>query len=492
MDGLVVGADELDLPEVEHPGALQLHRQVEGRLTAQRGQQRVRALDLDDARERGEVERLDVGPRREPRVGHDGGRVAVDQHHLVALVQQHLAGLRTGVVELAGLPDDDRSRADDEDLVQVVAAGHQADSPAKLRISFAEAIEQVERVVRPRRGLGVILHREGVQGRGRHALHRAVVEVHVGDLGAGDGAALPHGEAVVLRGDLDALRAQVLDRVVGAAVPELELEGTHAERLRQQLVPEADAEHRDLAEQALDRLDGVPHGGRVAGAVTQEHAVRAPLEHLAGARLGGHDGDAEAAPGEVGEHRALDAVVVSDDVQVRRRRPGGRRRFVGRLTGDDTRQVEAAHLRQPLGGLAQVARVAALRGDHGAQRALLADVAGEGARVHAAHGQHAVLGEPVQPRLPRGAVEAVVGELAGDDGPGVRLARLVAVRVGAVVAVHRERVGDELAAVRRVGGDLLVAGHARVEHQLATHRAGPGERLAGEGGAVLEDDDRRR
>ena len=60
-------------------------------------------------------------------------------------------------------------------------------------------------------------------------------------------------EAVVLGGDLDDAGAQVLDRVVGAAVAELELEGLHAERLRQELVPEADAEHGHLAEQALDR-----------------------------------------------------------------------------------------------------------------------------------------------------------------------------------------------------------------------------------------------
>ena len=60
VDGLLVGADHLDLPEVEHAGALELHGQVERRLPAERGQQGVRALDLDDARERGEVERLDV------------------------------------------------------------------------------------------------------------------------------------------------------------------------------------------------------------------------------------------------------------------------------------------------------------------------------------------------------------------------------------------------------------------------------------------------
>src|SRR5450756_2798895 len=124
MDGLVVGADHLDLPEVEHAGALELHGQVERRLASERGQKRVRALGLDDARQRRKVERLDIGARGEGRVGHDRRRVAVDEHDLVALVEQHLAGLRARVVELAGLPDDDGPGADDEDLMEAVSYTH--------------------------------------------------------------------------------------------------------------------------------------------------------------------------------------------------------------------------------------------------------------------------------------------------------------------------------------------------------------------------------
>ncbi len=123
-DGRGVGADHLDLPEVEDAALLELDREVESRLAAERRQQRVGALDLDDASQRREVERLDVGASREVGVGHDGRRVGVDQYDLVAVLGEHLAGLRAGVVELAGLADDDRARADDEDLVEVVAARH--------------------------------------------------------------------------------------------------------------------------------------------------------------------------------------------------------------------------------------------------------------------------------------------------------------------------------------------------------------------------------
>jgi hypothetical protein len=46
-----------------------------------------------------------------------GRRVAVDQDDAVALLAQRLAGLGAGVVELAGLADDDRAGADDEDAL---------------------------------------------------------------------------------------------------------------------------------------------------------------------------------------------------------------------------------------------------------------------------------------------------------------------------------------------------------------------------------------
>src|SRR4051812_26061203 len=45
-------------------------------------------------------QRLDVGARGELRVGHDHRRVRVDEHDLVALLEQHLACLDARVVEL--------------------------------------------------------------------------------------------------------------------------------------------------------------------------------------------------------------------------------------------------------------------------------------------------------------------------------------------------------------------------------------------------------
>ena len=69
---------------------------------------------------------------RELRVGHDRRRVRVDEDDLVALLAERLGALRPGVVELAGLADDDRPGADDEDLLEVVAARHRSLLPGPL------------------------------------------------------------------------------------------------------------------------------------------------------------------------------------------------------------------------------------------------------------------------------------------------------------------------------------------------------------------------
>ena len=70
------------------------------------------------------VERLDVRRVGELRVRHDRGGVRVDEDDPVALAPEDPAGLRPGVVELAGLADDDRPGAEDEDRLQVGSLRH--------------------------------------------------------------------------------------------------------------------------------------------------------------------------------------------------------------------------------------------------------------------------------------------------------------------------------------------------------------------------------
>src|SRR6185436_8234122 len=73
-------------------------------------------------------ERLDVRAVGELRVGHDRGRIGVQEDDLVAQRLQRSASLRPGVIELAGLSDHDRPGAEHEDAADVGAARHQRTS----------------------------------------------------------------------------------------------------------------------------------------------------------------------------------------------------------------------------------------------------------------------------------------------------------------------------------------------------------------------------
>ena len=109
-------AQDLHVVAFEDAAVGELDGQVEAGLAAEAGEQRVGPLAGDDQLEELGGERLDVGPIGDVRVGHDRGRVGVDQDRGVAFFAQGAAGLGAGVVELGGLADDDRARADDHDF----------------------------------------------------------------------------------------------------------------------------------------------------------------------------------------------------------------------------------------------------------------------------------------------------------------------------------------------------------------------------------------
>ena len=71
--------------------------------------------------------------RGELRVGHDRGRVGVEQNDGVTLLRERLAGLHAGVVELAALSDDDGAAAEEEDFLEVGISRHGA---RKGKMSF--------------------------------------------------------------------------------------------------------------------------------------------------------------------------------------------------------------------------------------------------------------------------------------------------------------------------------------------------------------------
>ena len=203
------------------PRSSSADREVQRGLPAERRQDRVGSLALDDGGDHVDVERLDVGPVGEVRVGHDRRRVRVGEDDAVALAAQDAARLRARVVELARLADDDRPGPEHEDRLDVGAARHQS-GPSCVH-EANEVVEQVRGVVRTGPRFGVVLHREGalVDTTRRPSTTPSLRLRWV--ISAPRHRIVGDRVVVVLAGDLDRAVAAALDRVVGAVVAERQL-----------------------------------------------------------------------------------------------------------------------------------------------------------------------------------------------------------------------------------------------------------------------------
>ena len=446
-------------------------------------------------------DRLDVGVVGELRVGHDRRRVGVDQADLQPFGAQHPAGLGARVVELAGLSDDDRPGADHQDVVLEVPprarrfAARSVQCGGSPRHQVHELVEEVLRVVRPGRRLGVVLHREGASVNEFDPFHHPVVGAGVAHLcGAERGVeALTRftfqREAVVLRGDGDPPGGVIDDRHVDAAVPEHHLVRRAAQRAAEDLVAEADAEQRDSgAEHLAGDADDVVRGGRVSGSVGQEHTVGLQVGDLVEGRRRRQHVAADAAAGEVARRVGLDAQIDRGDGEPLR--PIG---FddVGAVGADLARQVGTQHRRLAANPVQQLVGVGQrIAGEHpGLHRPEAAQVAHHGAGVDARDADDALPDEFVLERSGRPPVgcprRRVADGVAGH--PDLVAATFGVFVIPAGVADLRRGGDHDLAVIAGVGQRLLVARHAGGEHRLTERLADRAECGAGEDAAVIED-----
>ena len=328
--------------------------------------------------------------------------------------------------------------------------------------------------MRPGRRLGVELERgEAVA---LEPFDGAVVERDVAHLGA---VARLDGEAVVLGGHEHAMRAGHAHGVVRAAVPERELERPQAERERDELVAEADAEERHAAEQVADGLHRPVELGGVAGPVADQHHRRLELEHGVRVPRAGDDHRLDARLDEPAHDRALAAEVEDDDA--RAGADGVRLGHAGRERGWRRGELRLREHPRPVdvrlrerAGVKLLGRGGAERAAH---RAVLAQAPYQRSRVDLLECDDASVGEPGRPRRP-GAPH--------HDALGPDPARLEQPLVDAVVADEGRGEREHLARVARVGDRLLVAGGSGREARLARGDAGGADGAAGEDGAVFE------
>ncbi len=129
------------------------------------------------------------------------------------------------------------------------------------------------------------------------------------------------------------------------------------------------------------------------------------------------------------------------------------------------------------------------RRDDAAQAAVRAQVSREGTRVDARDGRDRVVAQQ------RGELSRIGqdgrGRVRDDERTKPWLDRLVVVRQPAVVPDQRVGHDHDLARIRGVGADLLVAGLARIDDEVAAGGDRRPERHAREDGAVLEGQERR-
>ncbi len=124
LDGRQGRANEFHPVLLQDPVLGHGHRRVQAGLAAKGRQECAGTLLFNDAGHGLGLDGFDVGPVGQVRIGHDRRRVGVDQDDLVSLFLEGLECLGAGVIELAGLSDDDGARADEHYFLQICSFGH--------------------------------------------------------------------------------------------------------------------------------------------------------------------------------------------------------------------------------------------------------------------------------------------------------------------------------------------------------------------------------
>ena len=131
VDRIGAGADHFDVEFFQYAHFFEREGAVQCGLAAHRGQQSKAAghgiaFFFDDFGDNFRGDRLDIGAVGHIRVGHDGGRIGIDQHDAIAFRPQCLAGLCAGIVEFAGLTNDDRAGTNDKNCRNICTFRHGA------------------------------------------------------------------------------------------------------------------------------------------------------------------------------------------------------------------------------------------------------------------------------------------------------------------------------------------------------------------------------
>ena len=103
---------------------VQIAGQIQRGLTTHGRQYGIHIFDRADFLNRPGGQGLEVNCIGHHGVGHDGGRIGVNEYHTVPFLFKRFASLSTRVIKLTGLTNNNRTGTDDEYGVNIVSAGH--------------------------------------------------------------------------------------------------------------------------------------------------------------------------------------------------------------------------------------------------------------------------------------------------------------------------------------------------------------------------------
>ena len=458
-----VGAQHLDLALLQHALFLQLHGQVQSRLSSQPGDDGIRAFIAADPCQILQGQGLHIHFVRDGVIGHDGGGVGVCQDHFVSFLLQRQARLGAGVIEFRRLSDDDGAGADDQYFMDIISFRHGSFPLSQIHI-LRKPCKEIPAVLRSGTALRMILDGEDEIVPVFHPLHGIIQHVHMGH---GKTGALQrllfHRVAVVLAGDLYLSGGEILYRMVSSPVAELQFVGLPAVGQRQELMPQTDAEHGDLPPQYLQRFDHFRYVFRISGSVGDEHTIGLQRQDLLRRGIKRHDGNVAFMlvehPYDIPLHAAVDgrhvipgiggaavpaffAAAAPDGIMGHRRSPDNVQPYFQRCIG--VRKKTPAGTQIP-------------------------DAAYQLSRIHSRDPRHAGILQQLLQGLHGTEVGRIPVEIPDDKRIGSDDAAFKILLRDAVVTHERIGHNDGLVGIGRIGQDLLISCHGRIEYDLA-HR----------------------
>src|SRR5580692_7688570 len=137
------------------------------------------------------------------------------------------------------------------------------------------------RVMRPWRGLRVILHAEQRQVPVPQAFESRVVQVDVRQLNFTFRQRIRiDREVVVMRCDLDLTALQLLYRMIPTVVAKLQLESFSAKRNADELMSQANAKDRHSSHQPPNAVHGIRARLRIARTIRQKNSIGLQRHHI--------------------------------------------------------------------------------------------------------------------------------------------------------------------------------------------------------------------